>query len=51
MQIEKYRTQSTVDSLIYTFESVGDKVIQKVVVYTRIKEPESIGLIYWHYCL
>ncbi len=44
MQIEKYETESTVDSLIYTFESIGERVIQKVVVYSRIKEPEAIGL-------
>ena len=42
--MEKYKTESTVDSLTYTFESVGERVIQKVVVYTRIKEPESIGM-------
>ena len=36
MQIEKYKTESTVDSLIYTFESVGEMVIQKVVEYTKL---------------
>ena len=44
MQIEKYKTESTVDNLIYTFESVGEKVIQKMVVYTKIENPEDIGL-------
>ena len=44
MQIERYRTQSTVDSLIYTFESVGERVIQKVVIYSKIENPTSIGL-------
>ena len=44
MQIEKYRTQSTVDSLIYTFESVGERVIRKVVVYSRFENPKIIGL-------
>ena len=46
MQIEKYKTESTVDNLIYTFESVGEKVIQKMVVYTRIENPTDIGLPY-----
>lgn len=44
MQIEKYRTQSTVDSLIYTFESVGEKVIQKKVIYSKFEDPNDIGL-------
>jgi hypothetical protein len=44
MQIEKYKTESTVDNLIYTFESVGEKVIQKMVVYARIKDPRVIAL-------
>ena len=44
MQIEKYKTESTVDNLIYTFNSVGEKVIQKMVVYTRIKDPRIIAL-------
>lgn len=44
MQIEKYKTESTVDSLIYTFESVGERVIQKVVVYSKIKNPKTVGL-------
>ena len=46
MQIGKYKTESTVDNLIYTFESVGEKVIQKMVVYTRIENPTDIGLPY-----
>ena len=44
MQIEKYRTQSTVDSLIYTFESVGNKVIKKGVIYSKFENPNNIGL-------
>ena len=44
MQIEKYKTESTVDNLIYTFESVGEKVIQKMVVYSKVENPEYIGL-------
>lgn len=44
MQIEKYKTESTVDNLIYTFESVGEKVIPKMVVYTKIESPTDIGL-------
>ena len=46
MQIEKYKTESTVDNLIYTFESIGEKVIQKMVIYTRIKDPRIIALPY-----
>jgi hypothetical protein len=44
MQIEKYKTESTVDNLIYTFESVGEKVIQKMVIYTQIENLEDVGL-------
>ena len=44
MQIEKYETESTVDGLIYTFESVGEKVIQKIVVYSKIENPKTVGL-------
>jgi hypothetical protein len=44
MQIEKYETESTVDSLIYTFESIGERVIQKVVIYSKFENPQIIGL-------
>jgi hypothetical protein len=44
MQIEKYKTESTVDSLIYTFESVGERIIQKVVMYSKIENPKTVGL-------
>ncbi len=44
MQIEKYKTESTVRGLVYTFESVGEKVIKKMVVYSEIENPEDIGL-------
>ncbi len=44
MQVEKYKTESTVDNLIYTFESIGEKVIQKMVIYTKIEDPEDVGL-------
>ena len=44
MQIEKYNTESTVDNLAYTFESVGERVIQKMVIYTKIENPKDIGL-------
>jgi hypothetical protein len=43
MQIEKYKTETTVDSLIYTFESVGERVIRKVVEYTKLN-PIYVGL-------
>ena len=44
MQIEKYRTQSTVDSLIYTIESIGEKVIKKGVIYSKFENPNDVGL-------
>jgi hypothetical protein len=44
MQIEKYKTESTVDSLIYTFESVGERIIQKVVMYSKIENPKTVSL-------
>ena len=43
MQIEKYQVETTIDSLIYTFESVGKTTIKKVVEYTKIN-PFYIGL-------
>jgi hypothetical protein len=43
MQIEKYQVETTVDSLIYTFESVGKTTIKKVVEYTKMN-PFYIGL-------
>jgi hypothetical protein len=46
MQIEKYETESTVSSLIFTFESVGEKVIKKRVIYSKFNNPEDIGLSY-----
>ena len=42
MQIEKYQVETTIDSLIYTFESVGKTTIKKVVEYTKIN-PFYIG--------
>ena len=44
MQIEKYKTESTVSNLIFTFESVGEKIIQKRVIYSKFGNPEDIGL-------
>lgn len=44
MQIEKYETESTVSSLIFTFESVGERVITKRVIYSKFDNPEDIGL-------
>jgi hypothetical protein len=43
MQIEIYKTETTVDSLFFTFESVGDKLILKVVEYTKLN-PVYVGL-------
>ncbi len=43
MQIEKYQIETTVNSLIYTFESVGRITIKKVVEYTKMN-PFYIGL-------
>ena len=36
MQIEKYKTESDIDNLIYTFESIGEKVIKKIVEYSKL---------------
>ncbi len=44
MQIEKYKTETNIDNLIYTFESVGEKVIKKKVIYAKFNNPENIGL-------
>ena len=44
MNVEKYTTKSTVSSLIYTFDSVGTKIIKKVVIYSKIEYPEYVGL-------
>ena len=44
MQIEKYRTESTVDSLIHTFESVSERVIKKKVIYSKFEDSNYIGL-------
>jgi hypothetical protein len=44
MKIEKYKTETTVKGLVYTFESVGEKVIKKMVVYSKIEYPQDIGL-------
>ena len=46
MQIEKYETESTVSSLIFTFESVGERIIKKRVIYSKFENPEDIGLSY-----
>ena len=46
MQIEKYETESTVSSLVFTFESVGERVIKKRVIYSKFDNPEDIGLSY-----
>jgi hypothetical protein len=43
MQIEIYKTKSNVDSLVFTFESIGEKVIRKVVEYTKLN-PVYVGL-------
>ena len=44
MQIEKYKTENTVNKLIYTFESVGEKVIKKKVIYSKFIDSQDIGL-------
>jgi hypothetical protein len=44
MNIEKYITKSTVDSLVFTFESIGERTIKKMVIYTKIDNPEFVGL-------
>jgi hypothetical protein len=36
MKIEKYITETSVNRLRYTFESIGIRVITKIIVYTKI---------------
>jgi hypothetical protein len=42
MQIEKYQVETTVNKLVYTFESVGEKIIQKRVEYQRFSKYELL---------
>lgn len=42
MQIEKYTTENTVNKLIYTFESIGEKTIQKRIEYQRFSKYELL---------
>ncbi len=44
MTIEKYNTKSTVSGLVYTFESIGVRTIKKMVIYSKINNPEYFGL-------
>jgi hypothetical protein len=43
MQIEKYYTETGIDNLIYTFESAGEKLIKKIVEYSKLN-PIYVGL-------
>ena len=47
MQIEKYETESTVSSLIFTFESVGERIIKKRVIYSKFENPNDIERVYY----
>ncbi len=44
MNVEKYTTKNTVHSLVYTFESVGMRVIKKMIIYSKIDNPEFAEL-------
>ena len=44
MKIEKYRTESTIDKLVFSFESIGSKIIEKKVLFTPIEDSENYGL-------
>jgi hypothetical protein len=43
MKADKYPTEASINKLIYTFESIGIKKIEKIVQYTKISS-EEIGL-------
>jgi hypothetical protein len=44
MTVEKYPTESTVSKLIFSFKSVGIKIIEKKVIFTPIEDSENYGL-------
>ena len=44
MNVEKYITKSTVNNLVFTFESIGVSSIKKIVIYSKIEYPEYIDL-------
>lgn len=44
MKTEKYATQSNYNKSIYSFKSVGDKIIEKRVYFTPIDEVGNFGL-------
>ena len=44
MNVEKYTTKSTVDNLVYTFESIDMRTIKKMIIYSKIDNPEFVGL-------
>lgn len=43
MKLEKYTTEASINKLTYIFESIGQKVIVKVVEYSKLN-PAFIGL-------
>lgn len=44
MKTEKYATQSNYNKSIYSFKSVGVKIIEKRVYFTPIDEVGNFGL-------
>ena len=44
MQIEKYQTETTVNKLVFSFKSIGSKIIEKRVLFTPISDSENYGL-------
>jgi hypothetical protein len=44
MKIEKYQTESTINKLVFSFKSIGNKIIEKKVLFTQIDDSENYGL-------
>lgn len=44
MKIEKYQTESTTNKLVFSFKSIGSKIIEKKVLFTPIEDSENYGL-------
>jgi hypothetical protein len=44
MKIEKYQTESTINKLVFSFKSIGNKIIEKKVLFTPIEDSENYGL-------
>jgi hypothetical protein len=44
MKIEKYQTESTINKLVFSFKSIGSKIIEKKVIFMPIEDSENYGL-------